>query len=71
MEPIHDRPRSVDRDDVLQRLPFAHLATTSEHGPKASPVGFLREDAAIWILAHRVSSIRGDHSRRCHLKGDS
>jgi len=39
-------------DDVLKRPLFAHLATASEHGPRESPVWFLWEDDAIWIIGN-------------------
>ncbi len=39
--------------DVLMRPLFAHLATASEHGPRESPVWFLWEDGAIWIIGNR------------------
>jgi hypothetical protein len=38
---------------VLSRPLFAFLATTSEEGPRSSPVWFLWEDAAIWIIANQ------------------
>ena len=39
-------------NDVLTRPLFAHLATASEHGPRESPVWFLWEDGAIWIIGN-------------------
>ena len=39
-------------NDVLSRPLFAHLATASEHGPRESPVWFLWEDEAIWIIGN-------------------
>src|ERR1700752_4216438 len=39
-------------NDVLARPLFAHLATASEHGPRESPVWFLWEDEAIWIIGN-------------------
>jgi predicted pyridoxine 5'-phosphate oxidase superfamily flavin-nucleotide-binding protein len=50
MRVIRDRPRSVDVDEFLARPLFAHLATASDHGPRESPVWFLWEDAAMWII---------------------
>jgi len=70
MDLIHDRPRSVDLDEFLQRPLFAHLATASEHGPRTSPVWFLWEANSIWILAHRESSSfekRIERDPRCSL----
>ena len=40
-------------DDILTRPLFAHLATASEHGPRESPVWFLWEDGAIWIIGNK------------------
>lgn len=39
-------------DGVLARPLFAHLATASEHGPRESPVWFLWEDEALWIIGN-------------------
>ena len=40
-------------DDLLMRPLFAHLATASKDGPRESPVWFLWEDGAIWIIGNR------------------
>jgi hypothetical protein len=50
MDVIHERPRTVDREDFLSRVLFAHLASASEEGPRESPVWFLWEDGAVWII---------------------
>jgi hypothetical protein len=55
MEVIRDRDRSVDLEEFLARPLFAHLATASQHGPRDSPVWFLWEDNAIWIIGSRES----------------
>ena len=39
-------------DDLLSRPLFAHLATASEQGPRESPVWFLWEDGALWIIGN-------------------
>ena len=39
-------------DDFLSRPLFAHLATSSEQGPRESPVWFLWEDSALWIIGN-------------------
>lgn len=39
-------------DDLLSRPLFAHLATDSEAGPRESPVWFLWEEEAIWIIGN-------------------
>jgi hypothetical protein len=44
---------TVDLDEFLARPLFAHLATASEGGPRESPVWFLWEDEAIWIIGSR------------------
>jgi Pyridoxamine 5'-phosphate oxidase len=51
-----DHTGTVDIEEFLARPLFAHLATTSEQGARDSPVWFLWEDAAIWILC----SLRSD-----------
>jgi nitroimidazol reductase NimA-like FMN-containing flavoprotein (pyridoxamine 5'-phosphate oxidase superfamily) len=53
MKVIRDRPRSVDLDEFLARPLFAHLATVTDEGPRDSPVWFLWEEEAIWILGSR------------------
>jgi Pyridoxamine 5'-phosphate oxidase len=52
---ICDRPRSVDLDEFLSRPLIAHLATSSDEGPRESPVWFLWEEGALWILGSRRS----------------
>jgi len=37
---------------LLARPLFAHLATVSESGPRESPVWFLWEDEALWIIGN-------------------
>lgn len=39
-------------DDILSRPLFAHLATASEQGPRESPVWFLWDDGALWIIGN-------------------
>jgi hypothetical protein len=56
MKLIHDRSRPVDLEKFLSRLLFAHLASASEEGPRESPVWFLWEDGAVWI----IGSLRDD-----------
>lgn len=41
--------------DILSRPLFAHLATASESGPRESPVWFLWEHNALWIIGNRQS----------------
>jgi len=53
-----------DIDDFLKRPLFAHLATVSEDGPRESPVWYLWEDKAIWLVGNTRDSfpkrIKGD-----------
>ena len=42
-------------EDLLSRPLFAHLATASEEGPRESPVWFLWEEGALWIIGNRKS----------------
>jgi hypothetical protein len=39
-------------EDILSRPLFAHLATASDEGPRESPVWFLWEDGALWIIGN-------------------
>jgi Pyridoxamine 5'-phosphate oxidase len=67
---IRDRPRSIDVDEVLARPLFAHLATASDAGPRNSPVWFLWEDDAIWIIGSRRTDsfpARLERDPRCAL----
>ena len=41
--------------DLLSRPLFAHLATASDEGPRESPVWFLWEGGALWIIGNRVT----------------
>ena len=55
-------------DDLLARPLFAHLATASASGPRESPVWFLWEDDALWIIGNcRTDSFpkRIDRDPRC------
>lgn len=56
MKLIHDRARAVDLEEFLSRPLFAHVASASEEGPRESPVWFLWEDDAVWI----IGSLRDD-----------
>ncbi len=42
--------RSFDHEAFLQRPLFAHLATVADAGPRDSPVWFVFEDGAFWII---------------------
>lgn len=39
-------------DEILSRPLFAHLATSSSEGARESPVWFLWEDEALWIIGN-------------------
>jgi hypothetical protein len=65
---IQDRPRAVDVDEFLARPLFAHLATSSAAGPRDTPVWFLWEEGALWILGSRATDtfpMRIEHDGRC------
>ena len=53
MRVIYDRPGRFDLDEFLARPLFAHLATASQAGARESPMWFLWEDDAIWIIGNR------------------
>lgn len=70
MKVIQDRPRTVELEEFLSRPLFAHLSTSSEQGPRESPVWFLWEDDALWILGSRTTDtfpIRIESDPRCAL----
>lgn len=57
-------------EEILARPLFAHLATASEHGPRESPVWFLWEDGALWIIGnYRTDSFpkRIEREPRCAI----
>ena len=45
-----------DVDTVLAKPLMAHLATSSPDGPRDSPVWFLWEDGAVWLMGNRSDS---------------
>jgi nitroimidazol reductase NimA-like FMN-containing flavoprotein (pyridoxamine 5'-phosphate oxidase superfamily) len=51
MEILEDDP-DVELDSFLERRLMAHLATTTGDAGRGSPVWFLWEDEAVWILAN-------------------
>lgn len=56
--------------DILSRPLFAHLATHSERGARSSPVWFLWEDEALWIIGnYRTDSFpkRLERDPRCAI----
>jgi hypothetical protein len=56
--------------DMLARPLFAHLATGSEMGPRESPVWFLWEDEAVWIIGNYKTDTfpaRLEREPRCAL----
>ena len=68
VEVIRDSPRTVDVEAFLARPLFAHLSTVSPEGPRESPVWFLWEDEALWILGSRRTDtfpIRIKRDPRC------
>ncbi|HEV2864170.1 MAG TPA: pyridoxamine 5'-phosphate oxidase family protein [Pyrinomonadaceae bacterium] len=55
-------------EEVLSRPLFAHLATASAEGPRESPVWFLWEGGALWIIGNRVTDSfpsRIERDERC------
>ena len=62
MEIVHNTGSHFDLDEerarrlveeVLSRPLFAHLATASDDGPRDSPVWFLWEEGALWVIGNR------------------
>jgi|SRR5579883_2674027 len=56
--------------EILERPLFAHFATACENGPRVSPVWFLYEDEALWIIANEKDSFwkRVRDDPRCALE---
>jgi hypothetical protein len=70
MKVIRDRPKSVDLEEFLSRPLFGFFATASESGPRVSPVWFLWEDEAIWIIGNKRTDTfpsRVDSEPRCAI----
>ena len=44
--------RDFDLDRFLRQPLIAHLATASPHGPRDSPVWFLWEEGALWVVGN-------------------
>ena len=53
---IVDREGELDLEEFLTRPIFAHLATWHEEGPRESPVWFVWEEGAIWIIGHQTDT---------------
>ena len=51
MRIVGRQSENIDLEEFLTRPLFAHLATVSENGPQDSPVWFLWEQSALWIIA--------------------
>ena len=56
MRVIIDRARTMNLDEFLGRPLFAHLATASADGPRDSPLWFLWEEKAIWLIAEHETN---------------
>lgn len=57
-------------DEILGRPLFAHLATASAAGPRESPVWFLWEQEALWIIGHYHTDtfpLRLEREPRCAI----
>jgi hypothetical protein len=70
VEVIRGRSASPDLDEFLSRPLFAFLGTSAPKGPRVSPVWFLWEDGAMWIIADRCTDSfphRVEADPRCAL----
>jgi hypothetical protein len=56
-----------DLDEFLSRPLYAHLAHTSEQGPRESPVWFLWDGKAIWIIGGTSFPANLKRDPRCAL----
>ncbi len=59
----------LDIEEVLARPLMAHLATSSLDGPRDSPVWFLWEDGAVWLIGNHRDSFprRVEQDGRCAM----
>ncbi|HEX7998128.1 MAG TPA: hypothetical protein VF528_07030 [Pyrinomonadaceae bacterium] len=67
---LHEEQARALLEELLSRPLFAHLATGSLMGPRESPVWFLWEDEAVWIIGnYRTDSFpaRIEREPRCAL----
>jgi hypothetical protein len=56
-----------DLDEFLARPLYAHLAHSSEHGPRESPVWFSWDGQAIWIIGGSTFPYNLEREPRCAL----
>jgi hypothetical protein len=61
-----DRP-ALDLNEFLSRPLYAHLAHSSEHGPRESPVWFHWDGQAIWIIGGSSFPANLKRDPRCAL----
>src|SRR5262249_13773906 len=54
-------------DEFLSRPLYAHLAHSSEHGPRESPVWFHWDGQAIWIIGGSSFPVNLKRDSRCAL----
>ena len=59
--------RVFDLDEFLSRPLYAHLAHSSEHGPRESPVWFHWDGQAIWIIGGASFPANLKRDPRCAL----
>jgi hypothetical protein len=66
---IESRAGSPDIDELLARPLMAHLATSSPDGPRDSPVWFLWEEGAVWLIGNHRDSFprRVEQDGRCAI----
>ena len=48
--------REFDIDEFLKKPLMAHLSTSSDGGPRHSPVWFLWEEGAVWLIGNERDS---------------
>lgn len=72
MKIVESRVSSGDRaifdlDEFLSRPLYAHLAHSSEQGPRESPVWFHWDGEAVWIIGGTSFPANLEHDPRCAL----
>ncbi|MFP4591228.1 MAG: pyridoxamine 5'-phosphate oxidase family protein [Halobacteriales archaeon] len=63
MEVVEDA-LPVDLETFLERPLVCHLSTLAEAGPRVSPLWYLHEDDALWIIADTETKTHPERIRR-------
>lgn len=64
MRIVGTRSENIDLEEFLARPLFAHLSTSSEDGPRDTPVWFVWERGALWFIAIAAENTFHERVRR-------